>query len=83
MALQIRRWQYTVADFARMVEAGIFAEDDRVELIDGIDVERETVIQSTPPDGTHYGAERLLERGQDIVLHTVNELQLSAEHILG
>jgi Uma2 family endonuclease len=35
MALQIRRWQFTVADFARMVEAGIFTEDDRVELIDG------------------------------------------------
>ena len=35
MALQIRRWQFTVADFARMAEAGIFAEDDRVELIDG------------------------------------------------
>jgi Uma2 family endonuclease len=35
MAVQIHRWQFTVADFARMAEAGIFAEDDRVELIDG------------------------------------------------
>jgi Uma2 family endonuclease len=35
MAVEIVRWQFTVADFARMVEAGIFAEDDRVELIDG------------------------------------------------
>ncbi len=35
MAVQILRWQCTVADFARMVEAGILAEDDRVELIDG------------------------------------------------
>lgn len=35
MVVQILRWQFTVADFARMVEAGIFAEDDRVELIDG------------------------------------------------
>ncbi len=35
MAVEIRRWQFTVADFARMGEAGIFAEDDRVELIDG------------------------------------------------
>jgi len=35
MAVQILRWQFTVADFARMVEAGILAEDDRVELIDG------------------------------------------------
>jgi Uma2 family endonuclease len=35
MAAEIVRWQFTVADFARMVVAGIFAEDDRVELIDG------------------------------------------------
>lgn len=35
MPVQILRWQFTVADFARMVEAGILAEDDRVELIDG------------------------------------------------
>src|SRR5262245_1202479 len=35
MAAEIVRWQFTVADFARMVAAGIFAEDDRVELIDG------------------------------------------------
>ena len=35
MAVASLRWQFTVADFARMVEAGILAEDDRVELIDG------------------------------------------------
>jgi Uma2 family endonuclease len=35
MTVQILRWQFTVADFARMVEAGILAEDDRVELMDG------------------------------------------------
>ena len=35
MTVQVLRWQFTVADFARMVEAGILAEDDRVELIDG------------------------------------------------
>jgi Uma2 family endonuclease len=35
MGVQILRWQFTVGDFARMAAAGIFAEDDRVELIDG------------------------------------------------
>jgi Uma2 family endonuclease len=35
MVVQVLRWQFTVADFARMVEAGILAEDDRVELMDG------------------------------------------------
>ncbi len=35
MSVQIQRWQFTVQDLARMVESGILAEDDRVELIDG------------------------------------------------
>ncbi|MEX0866063.1 MAG: Uma2 family endonuclease [Pirellulales bacterium] len=35
MVVQVPRWQFTVADFARMAEAGIFGQDDRVELIDG------------------------------------------------
>lgn len=35
MAVQISRWQFTVADYARMRETGILAEDDRVESIDG------------------------------------------------
>jgi len=35
MAVQILHWQFTVADYARMAEAGILTEDDRVELIDG------------------------------------------------
>jgi Uma2 family endonuclease len=32
---KFQRWQFTVQDFARMVESGILAENDRVELIDG------------------------------------------------
>lgn len=36
MAIQpTLRWQFSVQDFARMGEVGIFTEDDRVELIDG------------------------------------------------
>src|SRR5262245_28806885 len=35
MTVQIQRWQFTVADYARMRETGILSEDDRVELIDG------------------------------------------------
>jgi Uma2 family endonuclease len=31
----VRRWRLTVEDFHRMGQAGIFTEDDRVELIDG------------------------------------------------
>lgn len=35
MAVEIARWKFTVADYARMRAAGVFAEDSRVELIDG------------------------------------------------
>jgi Uma2 family endonuclease len=35
MAVQKSLWQFTVADYAHMRQAGILAEDDRVELIDG------------------------------------------------
>ena len=34
-AVAIPRHRFTVEDFARLGDAGIFAEDDRVELIDG------------------------------------------------
>ncbi len=34
-AVPIPRHRFTVEDFARLGEAGIFSEDDRVELIDG------------------------------------------------
>lgn len=186
MAVKILRWQFTVADFARMVKAGILAEDDRVELIDGevramspigprhaaivnrlnallsrqladsaiisvqnpiqltdytepqpdiavlrlredfyayafplpddvlfvievaetslqydreeklpryaqmeipevwlIDVDRETVTQYTHPDGTRYGLEQTLERGQRIISDTMSLLQLSVDDIFG
>lgn len=35
MTIQIARRQFTVADYARMRESAILAEDDRVELLDG------------------------------------------------
>lgn len=35
MTIHATHWQFTVTDYARMREAGILTEDDRVELIDG------------------------------------------------
>jgi Uma2 family endonuclease len=35
MAIDVARWQFTIADYARMREVGILNEDDRVELLDG------------------------------------------------
>src|SRR4051794_31298886 len=39
MATDISRRRFTVADYERMIEAGILAEDDRVELVAGEIVE--------------------------------------------
>ncbi len=35
MAMTVLRYQFTVDDYARMREAGILGEDDRLELLDG------------------------------------------------
>ena len=43
----VQRYRFTVDEFARMGEAGIFTEDDRVELIDG------EILQMTPIGPAH------------------------------
>ena len=35
MVAEVRKYSFTVDEFAKMGEVGIFTEDDRVELIDG------------------------------------------------
>ena len=35
MALELKRYRFTTAEYHRMAEAGVLGEDDRVELIDG------------------------------------------------
>jgi hypothetical protein len=35
MAIDIARWQFSMADYTSMHEAGILREDDWVELVDG------------------------------------------------
>ena len=45
----VRPYRFAVDEFARMGEAGIFTEDDRVELIDG------TVLEMTPIGPPHAG----------------------------
>ena len=44
-----QRYRFTVDDFARMGEAGIFTEDDRVELIEG------EILEMTPVGALHAG----------------------------
>lgn len=56
MAVQPTRHRFTVEDYYRMAEAGIFDEDSRVELIDG-------EIIDMPPIGPRHsdGVDRLAE----------------------
>ena len=55
MAVQLLRRRFTVEDYHRMGQAGIFAEDGRVELIDG------EIIVMTPIGSPHAGTTAYLE----------------------
>ena len=46
---EVQRYRFNVDAFARMGEAGVFAEDDRVELIDG------EIREMTPIGARHAG----------------------------
>ena len=45
----VQRYRFNVDEFARMGEAGVFTEDDRVELIDG------EVLEMSPIGSPHAG----------------------------
>ncbi len=49
MAVQALRKRFTIEDYHRMGRAGIFSEDDRVELIDG------EIVVMTPIGSPHAG----------------------------
>ena len=53
-AVAIPRHRFTVGDFARLGEAGIFTEDDRVEL-----------IVSTAVAGLQVTVDEIVGRGDD------------------
>ena len=56
MTVQLVRHRFTVDEYHRMSEAGIFAEDDRVELIDG------EIVEMTPIGVRHAACVRRLNR---------------------
>jgi Uma2 family endonuclease len=49
MSVQFQKWNFNVEDYYRMAEAGLFSEQDRVELIDG------EVIKMSPIGSRHAG----------------------------
>ncbi len=55
MSVQVERHHFTVDEYYRMGDAGIFTEDDRVELIDG------EIIRISPIGSRHAACVRRLD----------------------
>jgi len=77
MAVPLTRRRFTVDEYSRMADAGIFSEDDRVELIDG------AVVDMIPIGALHAGViirlNHLLSRlvGDRAMISPQNPLRLS------
>jgi Uma2 family endonuclease len=78
MAVEIRKKKFTVDEYKQMGRAGIFQEDDRVELIDG------EIVEMTPIGSQHAGCvngtANLFARraGDRAVVSVQNPIQLGA-----
>jgi Uma2 family endonuclease len=56
MAMELQRYRFTVDEYHKMGDAGIFTEDDRVELIDG------EIIEMSPVNWPHIMCVDLLTK---------------------
>ena len=73
-AVEVPRHRFTVDDFALLGEAGVFTEDDRVELIDG------EIRDLTPISPSHaWIVSRLMRR---LVLHLADRGYVSVQNPL-
>jgi Uma2 family endonuclease len=76
MSTAIERYQFTVADYERMVTIGIFDEDDRVELLGG------EIVTMSPVGHKHIQAVNVLGHmlytvaGPDLTISIQNPIQL-------
>ncbi|MGH2376231.1 MAG: Uma2 family endonuclease, partial [bacterium] len=79
MAVQVTRRRFTVDEYYRMADAGIFSEDDRVELIEG------EIVEMVAIGSRHAGSvgkfNRILSRrvGDAALVWVQNPIRLS-EH---
>jgi len=79
MAVQLSKRLFTVVEYHRMSEAGIFSEDDRVELIEG------EIVEMTPIGSRHAAVVNRLNRlcsrgvGERAVVSIQNPIRLG-EH---
>jgi Uma2 family endonuclease len=77
MSLQSARHFFTVAEFERMGEAGIFAKDARLELIEG------EIVEMSPIGSRHAACVNFLSRflnaavGDRALISTQNPIQLN------
>ena len=79
MTLTPTRRRFTVHDCQQMAQAGILAEDDRVELIDG------EIIQMSPIGSRHFAAvarltRQFVQRFGDVALVVVQRSVRLGEH---
>ena len=76
MDVEVRRHRFTVGEFAKMGEAGIFTAEDRVELIDG------EIQEMAPISPLHAGTVNRLNvtlielLGRSVIVRVQNPLQL-------
>lgn len=76
MSLQIARHFFTVAEFERMGEAGIFTKDSRLELIEG------EIVEMSPIGSRHAACVKFLSRflnkviGNKALVSTQDPIQL-------
>ncbi|MBI2172043.1 MAG: Uma2 family endonuclease [Chloroflexi bacterium] len=76
MAVQLQRHTFTVDEYHKMLEAGVFTEDDRVELICG------EVIEMPPIGSKHVGHVNRIARilgnrlGQRAIVSVQNPIRL-------
>ncbi len=56
MGVEVARRRFTVEEFHKMIDAGVFLEDDRLELLDG------EIIEMTPIRGEHHSCVKRLNR---------------------
>jgi Uma2 family endonuclease len=77
MTIEVRRRPFTADEYHRMAEAGVLAEDDRVELIDG------EIIEMTPIGARHARCVMVLshllhhQAGDQFIVSVQNPIRLS------
>jgi Uma2 family endonuclease len=79
MAVQLARRLFTVEEFHRMGKAGVFSEDDRVELLEG------EIVQMTPIGSRHAACVDRLNRlfsqrvGERAIVRVQNPVRLDEQ----